>query len=88
MTLLALRFSPIQRCSMQHAKCPREMFPEFNIDTSQRRPRRHLGFRAVQQVLDEHIPAWRRDNLYLRNVIDRPRPKLSRPCRAPRGTAG
>jgi len=61
------------------------MFPEFNIDTITN------GVHAptwvsepVQQVLDEHIPAWRRDNLYLRNVIDLPRPKLSLPMRAPK----
>jgi starch phosphorylase len=62
---------------MQHGKVSREMFPEFNIDTITN------GVHAptwvsepVQQVLDEHIPAWRRDNLYLRNVIDLPEAKI------------
>jgi starch phosphorylase len=29
-----------------------------------------------QQILDEHLPAWRRDNLYLRNSIDLPEAKI------------
>jgi starch phosphorylase len=78
MTLLALRFSRYANgVAMQHGKVSREMFPEFNIDTITN------GVHAptwvsepVQQVLDEHIPAWRRDNLYLRNVIDLPEAKI------------
>jgi starch phosphorylase len=30
----------------------------------------------IQQLLDEHIPTWRRDALYLRNSIDLPEAKL------------
>ncbi len=74
MTLLALRFSRYANgVAMQHAKVSRDMFPEFPIDSITN------GVHAptwvsepVQQMLDTHIPAWRRDNLYLRNAIDLP----------------
>ena len=74
MTLLALRFSRYANgVAMQHGKVSREMFPEFAIDSITN------GVHAptwtstpIQQMLDEHIPAWRRDNLYLRNAIDLP----------------
>jgi starch phosphorylase len=78
MTLLALHFSRYANgVAMQHGKVSREMFPEFAIDTITN------GVHAptwvsepVQQMLDEHIPAWRRDNLYLRNAIDLPAAKI------------
>src|SRR5215469_12903619 len=74
MTLLALRFSRYANgVAMQHGKVSREMFPEFTIDSITN------GVHAptwvsepVQQMLDGHIPAWRRDNLFLRNAIDLP----------------
>jgi glycogen phosphorylase len=74
MTLLALRFSRYANgVAMQHGKVSRQMFPEFAIDTITN------GVHAptwvsepVQQMLDEHIPAWRRDNLTLRSAIDLP----------------
>jgi glycogen phosphorylase len=74
MTLLALRFSRYANgVAMQHGKVSREMFPEFAIDTITN------GVHAptwvsepIQQMLDTHIPPWRRDNLYLRNAIDLP----------------
>jgi starch phosphorylase len=72
MTLLALKFSRYANgVAMQHAKVSRAMFPEFTIDAITN------GVHAptwvsepIQQMLDEQIPAWRRDNLYLRNAID------------------
>jgi len=78
MTLLALRFSRYANgVAMQHGIVSREMFPEFAIDTITN------GVHAptwvsepIQQMLDEHIPAWRRDNLYLRNSIDLPEAKI------------
>ena len=74
MTLLALRFSRYANgVAMQHAKVSREMFPEFLIDSITN------GVHAptwvsepVQLMLDVNIPGWRRDNLYLRKVIDLP----------------
>ncbi|HUA92906.1 MAG TPA: alpha-glucan family phosphorylase [Terracidiphilus sp.] len=78
MTMLALRFSRYANAvAMQHGKVSREMFPEFSIDTITN------GVHAptwvsepMQQLLDEHIPAWRRDNLYFRNAIDLPTAKI------------
>jgi starch phosphorylase len=53
------------------------MFPEFAIDTitnGVHAPTWVSG--PIQQMLDEHIPAWRRDNLYLRNAIDLPEAEI------------
>jgi alpha-glucan phosphorylases len=74
MTLLALRFSRFANgVAMQHAKVSREMFPEYTINAITN------GVHAttwmsdpIQKMLDEHIPAWRLDNLYMRNAIDMP----------------
>jgi starch phosphorylase len=74
MTLLALRFSRYANgVALQHGKVSRDMFPEFPIDSITN------GVHAptwtsepFQQMLDTHLPAWRRDNLYLRNAIDLP----------------
>jgi glycogen phosphorylase len=74
MTLLALRFSRFANAvAMKHAKVSREMFPKYQIESITN------GVHAptwvsepMQQMLDAHIPAWRRDNLYLRNSIDLP----------------
>jgi starch phosphorylase len=78
MTLLALKFSRYANAvAMQHAKVSREMFPEFPIDSITN------GVHAptwvcepVQKLLDAHVPAWRRDNLYLRNSIDLPEDQI------------
>jgi glycogen phosphorylase len=78
MTLLALRFSRFANgVAMQHAKVSRKMFPDFKIESITN------GVHAptwvsepVQQLLDAHIPTWRRDNLYLRNAIDLPPDEL------------
>jgi starch phosphorylase len=78
MTLLALRFSRYANAvAMQHGKVSRQMFPDKNIQTITN------GVHAptwvsepVQQMLDEFIPSWRRDNLYLRNAIDIPEDRI------------
>ena len=78
MTLIALRFSRYANgVAMQHGKVSRAMFPEFPVDAITN------GVHAptwvsepMQQMLDAHIPAWRRDNLYLRNAIDLPEPEI------------
>jgi glycogen phosphorylase len=74
MTLLALHFSRFANgVALQHGKVSQDMFPEFTIGSITN------GVHAptwvsepFQQMLDEHIPAWRRDQLYLRNAIDLP----------------
>jgi glycogen phosphorylase len=78
MTLIALRFSRYANgVALQHGKVSRAMFPEFPVDAITN------GVHAptwvsepVQQMLDVHIPAWRRDNLYLRNSIDLPEQEI------------
>jgi starch phosphorylase len=78
MTLLALRFSRYANgVAMQHGKVSREMFPEFPIESITN------GVHAptwvsepIQQMFDQFIPAWRRDSLYLRNLIDVPVEKM------------
>src|SRR5580692_5045158 len=78
MTMLALRFSRYANgVAMQHGKVSREMFPEFAIDTITNGVHAPTWMsEPFQQLLDEHVPAWRRDNLYLRNVIDLPESKF------------
>jgi starch phosphorylase len=74
MTLLALRFSRFANgVALQHGKVSQQMFPEFNIQSITN------GVHAptwvsepIQQLLDDRIPAWRRDNLHLRNAIELP----------------
>jgi starch phosphorylase len=72
MTLIALQFSRYANgVAMQHGRVSREMFPEFAIDSITN------GVHAatwtsgpMQQMFDEVVPSWRRDNLYLRNLVD------------------
>jgi starch phosphorylase len=78
MTLLALRFSRYANAvAMLHGKVSQQMFPEYKIDTITNGVHSSTWIsEPVQQMLDEHIPAWRRDNLYLRNAIDVPETKI------------
>ncbi len=72
MTLLALRFSRYANgVAMQHGRVSRKMFPEFAIDSITNGVHAATWVSApVQQLLDEEVPAWRGDNLYLRNLVD------------------
>jgi len=74
MTLLALHFSRYANgVAMQHGKVSREMFPEFDIDSITNGVHAPTWLsETFQQMLDKHIPTWRRDNIYLRNAIDIP----------------
>ena len=78
MTLLALRFSRYANgVAMQHGKVSRAMFPEFRIDTITNGVHAPTWIsEPVEKMLNEEIPAWRRDNLYLRNAIDLPEEKI------------
>ena len=78
MTLLALRFSRYANgVALQHGKVSREMFPEFGIDSITNGVHAPTWVsKPIQKLLDEHIPAWRRDNIYLRNAIDLPEDKI------------
>jgi starch phosphorylase len=74
MTYVALRFSRyVNGVALQHGNVSRAMFPEYQIDAITN------GVHAPTWVsepflalLDRNIPAWRRDNLYLRNAIEIP----------------
>src|SRR5208283_3512847 len=53
------------------------MFPEFTIDTITNGVHAPTWIsEPVERMLDEQIPAWRRDNLCLRNAIDLPAEKI------------
>jgi starch phosphorylase len=74
MTLLALRFSRYANgVAMQHGKVSQAMFPEFVIHSITNGVHAPTWMSApIQQMLDENIPEWRRDSLYLRTAIDLP----------------
>ncbi len=74
MTLLALRFSRYANgVALQHSKVSRDMFPEYTINSITNGVHAPTWIsEPVQKMLDEHIPTWRTDNLYLRNSIDLP----------------
>lgn len=74
MTLLALRFSRYANgVALQHGKVSRDMFPQYQIDSITNGVHAPTWIsEPVQQMLDAHIPSWRRDNLVLRNAIDLP----------------
>jgi starch phosphorylase len=78
MTLLALRFSRYANgVALQHAKVSRAMFPEFQINPITNGVHAPTWIsKPFQEMLDEQIPAWQRDNLYLRNSIDLPGEKI------------
>ena len=75
MTLVALQFSRYANgVALQHGKVSREMFPEFRIEAITNGVHAPTWVSApVQQILDQYIPAWQRDNLSLRNArVDLP----------------
>jgi starch phosphorylase len=78
MTLLALRFSRYANgVALQHGKVSREMFPQYQIDSITNGVHAPTWIsEPVQQILNTHIPSWRRDNLNLRNAIDLPEQEI------------
>ena len=78
MTLLALRFSRYANgVAMQHGKVSQAMFPEFSIGSITNGVHAPTWIsEPVEHLLDEQVPAWRRDNLYLRNMIEVPEGKM------------
>jgi glycogen phosphorylase len=71
MTYLALRFSHyVNGVAMKHGEVSSDMFPGYPVHAITN------GVHAVswtspafQKLFDQHIPEWRRDNLYLRYAI-------------------
>ena len=78
MTLLALRFSRFANgVALQHAKVSREMFPEYTINSITNGVHATTWMsEPIQKMLDEQIPNWRLDNLYLRSAIDLPEQEI------------
>jgi starch phosphorylase len=71
MTYLGLRFSHyINGVAMHHGEVSRGMFPGYPVRAITNGV--HAGrwtCPALQKLYDQHIPEWRRDNLYLRYAI-------------------
>ena len=78
MTTLALRFSRYANgVALKHGAVSRAMFPKNSIDSITNGVHAPTWLsEPMQNLLDKHIPAWRRDNLYLRNAIDIPSAEL------------
>jgi starch phosphorylase len=71
MTYVALRFSRyVNGVSMQHGRVSQEMFPNSTVHAITNGVHAATWLQpAMQQLLDERVPQWRRDNLYLRFAI-------------------
>jgi starch phosphorylase len=71
MTYVALRFSRyVNGVAMQHGRVSREMFPDYDIHAITNGVHAATWIQpAMQALLDQKVPSWRRDNLYLRFAI-------------------
>ncbi len=74
MTLLALHFSRYANgVALRHGEVSQKMFPEFTIGSITNGVHAPTWMsEPFQRMFDVHIPAWRRDNLFLRNALDLP----------------
>ncbi len=78
MTHLALSFSHyINGVGMRHGQVSRDMFPNYPVNSITN------GVHATTwvsppfgQLFDQHVPEWRKDNLYLRYAISIPLEKI------------
>jgi starch phosphorylase len=71
MTYVALRFSRyVNGVAMQHGRVSREMFPDYDIHAITNGVHAATWIQpTMQALLDQKVPSWRRDNLYLRFAI-------------------
>ena len=71
MTYVALRFSRyVNGVAMQHGRVSSEMFPEYPVHAITNGVHAATWIQpSMQALLDEKVPSWRRDNLYLRYAI-------------------
>lgn len=78
-TYIALRFSRfVNGVAMQHGKVSRQMFPDYTIDSITNGVHAATWIAApIQALLDQAIPRWRTDNLFLRNAIDIPEREIA-----------
>src|SRR5487761_1201346 len=74
MTYVALRFARyVNGVAMQHGNVSREMFPTYPIRAITNGVHAATWIHpAMQSLLDEKVPDWRHDNLYLRFAIGIP----------------
>jgi starch phosphorylase len=78
MTLLALRFSRYANgVALMHGKVSQAMFPEFHIEEVTNGVHAPTWISPyMQQLLDEQIPYWRRDHVYLHNALMLPESEI------------
>ncbi|MHB8303492.1 MAG: alpha-glucan family phosphorylase [Acidobacteriaceae bacterium] len=71
MTYVALRFSRyVNGVAMQHGRVSREMFPDYDVQAITNGVHAATWIQpSMQALLDQKVPNWRRDNLYLRFAI-------------------
>jgi starch phosphorylase len=71
MTYVALRFSRyVNGVAMQHGRVSSEMFPEYTVHAITNGVHAATWIQpSMRALLDQKVPSWRRDNLYLRFAI-------------------
>lgn len=74
MTRLALRFSHyVNGVAMRHREVSQGMFPNYPVDSITNGVHALTWTsRSFRELFDNRVPEWRRDNLYLRYVVDTP----------------
>jgi starch phosphorylase len=70
MTYLALRFSRyVNGVALQHGKVSQQMFPEYGVHSITNGVHAATWLsQPFQDLMDSHVPEWRHDNQYFRNV--------------------
>ncbi len=71
MTYVALRFSRyVNGVAMQHGRVSKELFPDYDVHAITNGVHAATWIQpSMQALLDQKVPSWRRDNLYLRFAI-------------------
>lgn len=71
MTYVALRFSRyVNGVAMQHGRVSQQMFPDYDVHAITNGVHAATWIQpSMQALLDQKVPGWRRDNLYLRFAI-------------------
>lgn len=71
MTYVALRFSRyVNGVAMQHGRVSQKMFPDYDVHAITNGVHAATWIQpSMQALLDQKVPSWRRDNLYLRFAI-------------------
>ena len=71
MTYVALRFSRyVNGVAMQHGKVSQKMFPDYSVNAITNGVHAATWIAPpMQKLLDEKVPSWRHDNMYLRFAV-------------------